>query len=550
MSKKEQKYYEDLLRAVDRTHLVFSKNSDAERLVGLKLTPNNGLVKKGGKDPFLKKAIFHELEMVTRQIVGDDGFSLEQLLHEYEDAYNYYKTLQRMKFFNLSLYKEEERSKQQLKIVKDLFKYLICFEERPKKLRKNISTVLDDIYSLDKGYGMITTIMILLFLDVLPSFEKGKQVIDIKAEFKVVLDFCKKYIADDPLLFNQIQDLPLYDEEINNLSDFELCRVNLIWYAYILFGRISAHTDSTSLYMANSVRKRSCYGRYYLDGIWENTENEKEFWSIKRIENSPEYIFTKWIVENNNGQNKYKYSTYLLLFNNPNQATIRGPKYVHHYVTSKRLWLNDVSYFTIEANDELKPTKLCFNSAFSKAFPFPPTLKKSKYSIVADNIPIISTPDESDKNNKFVKQENIPHFEIYDKFYCLDFLEEKIPIDPSYDYLFEPALHAVSFNAVYIFNTEDSDFRYYRIPVERDKSLRDVNMNDTSGIVWLRGKRYIAFFDQNLFFDLDEEWKLQREEDNEWDKVLKQIKSGISSKLPGERIDWITKIRDDDDWIL
>ena len=541
--------YEDMLKAIDRTHLFFSNNADAERLVGLKLTPNNGLVKKGGKDPFLKKAIFHELSDVAKEIT-DKTFSLQDFLYDYEMAYNYYKTLQRTAFFNTSGLNSKERQNKQYSIADYFLKYSICYLPRPNKLSKNLNLILDEVFSIDEGYGKVVTILILLFMDILPPFEKGRPVLNIKEDFDKLYDFCMWYVGSNKDLVNQIPEMPLVREELDMLSDLELCRLYLYYYAYTLFVTIQGYGDSSSRHLLSSTIKINSYSRYRLDGFWQSPESLHIFWQFQQMNDSPEYIVRKWRRESRGDKVVYLYSSYFLIFNSKSEAMIKGPKYVYHAIKSNRLWGGDVSYFKVSANDDFRPTELIFKKQYTLSPIFPERLKKTTFSIYFDQLPAIIN-DEKDipPHLREVDVEGLPYYQDLCNLCSSDDIISE-PEEVQTDYLFTPALHAISTNAIYIINNYTSEFRYYRVPTMRDESLYCVSMTDTIGLLKMGGKKYIAFFDQNLFFDLEEELMLQQEEEKAWEEYDKQKVAGLNPRLPRSRIDWITQVDDCDEWTL
>ena len=125
------------------------------------------------------------------------------------------------------------------------------------------------------------------------------------------------------------------------------------------------------------------------------------------------------------------------------------------------------------------------------------------------------------------------------------------PNDEKRDYYFTPALYAISHNAVYIIEYEACDFRYYRIPINREKSLSQVVLSDTAGTLIINKKKYLAFFDQNSFFDLEEEWRLEKEEEDRWNEYYQKREKGEDVKFPGEKLCyWIEKVSDYDNWTL
>jgi hypothetical protein len=78
-----------------------------------------------------------------------------------------------------------------------------------------------------------------------------------------------------------------------------------------------------------------------------------------------------------------------------------------------------------------------------------------------------------------------------------------------------------------------------------------VVLSDTAGTLTINKKKYLAFFDQNSFFDLEEEWRLEKEEEDRWDEYFQKRKEGEEVKIPGEKLFyWIEKVSDYDNWTL
>lgn len=242
----------------------------------------------------------------------------------------------------------------------------------------------------------------------------------------------------------------------------------------------------------NKNRKQNGYSGYDIDGFWEEEKITNQLWEIKQIKNSPEYIIRRWGL----GGKTYSYSSYLLLFTDKSHAYVRGPKYVYYKISEQdsteiaeqkpgeiaekepaEIPYNDIKdiidYLKVETGDELKPKKLEFESEVSSSCCLPMCLIRSEKSSLND--------EESD---------NLKKKRVY-------------PYNKKEDYYFTP-LHAVSHNAVYIKADEDSNFQYYRIPVNREKSLSHIDSSDTAGLVKIGDKKYLAFFDQDIFIDSEE----------------------------------------------
>ena len=542
------------LSAIQRTHILFNDDCEAEALVGLNLTHGKKKKKKGGNDIFMKQAVLDSLSTLAKRIVCNENFILEEFLLDYEKAYDFTKKyFSRSNSFSLSNITGKEKRDKQFEIATFLLDYLICWNDRPETLTKNRRTILDDLFKIDKGYGQVVTILILIIFEILPPFERGKsKVSSIKSDFKILHSFYETYVEEKNLKNSHVPEMLWFNEEVNNLSELECCKINVFYFAYSIFSNISSYLDKERIYFMNKIKKQNCYSRYQIDGFWEADNIHNKLWEIEKIENSPEYIIREWLIQPNNGEKIYKYSSYLLLFIDKYHAYIRGPHYVYHLITEpNKIFKNDIAYLNVTTDDELKPVELNFESEVFTRSPLPNRLRKTRMSSLLEQLPPILEPATEKKAKEIEsKMENC--------LYCneiSDLLSKDpaiiFPNDEKRDYYFTPALYAISPNAVYIIENEDCDFRYYRIPINREKSLSQVVLSDTAGILTINKKKYLAFFDQNSFFDLEEEWRLEKEEEDRLDEYFQKRKEGEDVKFPGEKLDyWIEKVSDYDDWTL
>lgn len=73
----------DYLRIIERTRLLCNSSEELGKLVGFSISSGNGLVRMGGKSPFLKDAIFRELAHLVEE---DYDLDLQQVLDAYIEA--------------------------------------------------------------------------------------------------------------------------------------------------------------------------------------------------------------------------------------------------------------------------------------------------------------------------------------------------------------------------------------------------------------------------------------------------------------------------------
>lgn len=454
----------------------------AKELVGLNLSRSNGLERKGGDDIFMKQAVLNRLSTLAKRIVGNEIFILEEFLVDYAKAFD---------FILEKLSKSSLTSDKRMDKAAGLFEYFISYN-------KSKNTLFNFLFEKDKGYGQVATILILIILKILPPFNgKSRKISNIIEDFDTLYDFCMKLkskkkpdsFVPEMLLFKVIcNNLPKY---LNKMK-YGNGKIIVFNFAYKLFNSISNHLDKKRLYFMNKNRKQNGYSGYDIDGFWKEEKITNQLWEIKQIKNSPEYIIRRWGL----GGKTYSYSSYLLLFTDKSHAYVRGPKYVYYKISEQdsteiaeqkpgeiaekepaEIPYNDIKdiidYLKVETGDELKPKKLEFESEVSSSCCLPMCLIRSEKSSLND--------EESD---------NLKKKRVY-------------PYNKKEDYYFTP-LHAVSHNAVYIKADEDSNFQYYRIPVNREKSLSHIDSSDTAGLVKIGDKKYLAFFDQDIFIDSEE----------------------------------------------
>ena len=475
----------DYLNAIHRTHILFNDASE----VGLNLTAGNSLGDIAGKNDFMKKAVLDRLSMLAKEFVCNENFDLKEFLLDYKKAHDFRKDhFSNGVYFSIPIKTPEKDKKiKQFEIAQKLLDYLIL--KRPTNLKRTEIRILERLSEIDEGNGQVVTILILTILEILPLFSGGKS----RNDFKFLHDFCETKLKNETLL---VPEMLLFKEIVNNLTKKNSCKIVVFDFAYKLFRSISSHLDSERLYRMNKNRKQNCYNRYDIDGFWE-TEDKTELWEIERIKNSPEYIIRKWFVKPNYDR-KYMYSSFLLLFTDKSHVYVRGPQYVHHFIKSEKIFKTDIGYYEVEYKVELGQTKLEFETEASSSSLLPKCLTKTEMS---SHLEQLSKPLMEKEANRI---ESLPYYNEISN------ILPKIRVTPYNiieDYYFTPALCAVTHNAVYIEADKGSNFHYYRIPVnvEKYKSLSHIDLSDTAGIVEIKDKKYLAFFDQDIFIDSEEE---------------------------------------------
>lgn len=207
----------DYLKAIHRTHILYDCESlkgkcvsykdnpcdlfddrckvKPKELVGLILSRSNGLEKKGGDDIFMKRAVLDRLSTLAKRIVGNEKFALEEFLVDYEKVYNILTG--QLRSVSNSIPKKGNMEYY-------IFDYLFLDKKPekkrdnsapPQKKRKNLNNSerakLDLLKRIEKGYGRVATISILIILKVLPPFKGNNyKKTNIREDFDTLYDFC------------------------------------------------------------------------------------------------------------------------------------------------------------------------------------------------------------------------------------------------------------------------------------------------------------------------------------------------------------------------
>jgi len=442
------------LNAVYRLRLLYNSGEELWKHIGKAGSGNNSFGRVGGKDAFLRRAVFHELE---REWYDETGIILNGLLDAYAQA------AKLMERYN-PLHEDEEEGVR-IECCEQIVNVCIFDDEITDKQDAKMRELLlrlqeEDTYCL--------AVLLLMLLGVLPSSFDTRQgdAKQMKGKYEQVYNFFLR-ICHRNILFVQTPRMTLFHKALKD-SEEKLTRIRLVKFTADVLCNLSILASAEQI--AENGR-RVQWDQLYpnLDGYWlseQHSEQCPDYWRVEELATS--YQFCHYFQkEGEVGKLHQQEFTVSFYSNGEDYACVQHPRSVLQWLNNEKLSKDDITYphFVFWGGD--KPTKIAFESFMMDVSWFRPVqLVRAKEDWVS--------PVEKD-------------FEVIDDY------EE-------YSYSFYLGLEAITPTHILV---KDEGGESHHVPLSKYEGLRSCTLDDPIGIITFRDKRYIAFDNLMLYIPIE-----------------------------------------------
>ena len=442
------------LNAVYRLRLLYNSGEELWKHIGKAGSGNNSFGRVGGKDAFLRRAVFHELE---REWYDETGIILNGLLDAYAQA------AKLMERYN-PLHEDEEEGVR-IECCEQIVNVCIFDDEITDKQDAKMRELLlrlqeEDTYCL--------AVLLLMLLGVLPSSFDTRQgdAKQMKGKYEQVYNFFLR-VCHRNILFVQTPRMTLFHKALKD-SEEKLTRIRLVKFTADVLCNLSILASAEQI--AENGR-RVQWDQLYpnLDGYWlseQHSEQCPDYWRVEELATS--YQFCHYFQkEGEVGKLHQQEFTVSFYSNGEDYACVQHPRSVLQWLNNEKLSKDDITYphFVFGGGD--KPTKIAFESFMMDVSWFRPVqLVRAKEDWVS--------PVEKD-------------FEVIDDY------EE-------YSYSFYLGLEAITPTHILV---KDEGGESHHVPLSKYEGLRSCTLDDPIGIITFRDKRYIAFDNLMLYIPIE-----------------------------------------------
>lgn len=442
------------LNAVYRLRLLYNSGEELWKHIGKSGGGNNSFGSVGGKDAFLRRVVFHELE---REWYDETGIILNGLLDAYAQAA---KLMERYKPLH-----EDENEGVRIDCCEQFINVCVFDDEITDKHDAKMRELLlrlqeEDTYCL--------AVLLLMLLGVLPSSFETRQgdAKQMKVKYEQVYNFFLR-VCYRNILFVQTPRMPLFHKALKD-SEEKLTRIRLVKLTVDVLCNLSI------LASAEQITETGRRGQWdqlspNLDGYWfgeHHSEHRPDYWRVEEIMSG--YLFTHYFQkEGENGKLHQQEFTISFYSNEDDYACVQHPRSIMQWLNNDKLSKEDITYphFVFFGGD--KPTKIAFESFMMDVSWFRPM----QLTRVKD--------DWMPPTEKGVEVVN-------------DFA--------AYSYTFYQELEAITPDFIFV---KDENGKSYKVSVSEHEELRNCTLNDAIGIITWAGKRYIAFDHLMLYLPIE-----------------------------------------------
>lgn len=470
------------LSVITSTHLVFNTMDDLQEFMGSNSISNNGIGRAFKNEEELRFAYNYMCKYVKE--VSDEAYDLEDLLAEYKEASDYYKSY-------LSRKSKSDKEKLSRIILSENFTQ---FRNSEVKIPKRYKKILDDI----RQQKLNISIIVLLLLNVFNTYYSKKgDVVNMDEEFLKIIKFLEDNMETDYVLNVK----PII--QIARMKSTNKTRLSLLVYMdKILYYPEMISTDEGRFESSLSYREQ--FTDADIEGYWNINKGDMstDFWKIESGIYTGEYWAYHYRIVN--GQNSFvKYQIILSKNNNELTAFVTHPKQIKKLIDGVESDESDRMWYKIQCRTIKEGNK--------------------KYNVInAESLYNPQSPNSLKNNYELYKVEKANVIEEYDNITkrATDKYEE-------FAYYYERYIYAITRKALYIsaheiklkkengeyFLEEDSIDKinnseinkYYKIPIEFREYLSELNLYSNVGrmIFPMNKKEYLAFDDILLYIPID-----------------------------------------------
>jgi len=422
------------LNAVYRLRLLYNSGEELWKHIGKSGSGNNSFGRIGGKDAFLRRAVFHVLE---REWYDETGIILNGLLDAYAQAA---KLMERYKPLH-----EDEEEGVRIECCEQIVNVCVFDDEITKREGTKKQELLlrlkeEDVYCL--------AVFLLMLLGALPLSVETRQgdVKQMKQQYESVYNFFLR-VCHRNILFVQTPRMTLFHKSLKD-SEEKLTRIRLVKFTADVLCNLSILASAEQI--AENGRRLQ-WDQLYPDlgGYWlseQHSELRPDYWRVEEIMSG--YLFTHYFQkEGENGKLHQQEFTISFYSNEDDYACVQHPRSIMQWLNNDKLSKEDITYphFVFFGGD--KPTKITFESFMMDVSWFRPMqLTRAK----DDWMP----PTEKG-------MEVVNDFE-------------------DYSYTFYLGLEAITPDFI---SVKDENGKSYKVSVSEHEELRNCTLNDAIGII-------------------------------------------------------------------
>ena len=337
------------LNAVYRLRLLYNSGEELWKHIGKSGSGNNSFGRIGGKDAFLRRAVFHELE---REWYDETGIILNGLLDAYAQAA---KLMERYKPLH-----EDEEEGVRIECCEQIVNVCVFDDEITKREGTKKQELLlrlkeEDVYCL--------AVFLLMLLGALPLSVETRQgdVKQMKQQYESVYNFFLR-VCHRNILFVQTPRMTLFHKSLKD-SEEKLTRIRLVKFTADVLCNLSILASAEQI--AENGRRLQ-WDQLYPDlgGYWlseQHSELRPDYWRVEEIMSG--YLFTHYFQkEGENGKLHQQEFTISFYSNEDDYACVQHPRSIMQWLNNDKLSKEDITYphFVFFGGD--KPTKITFES--------------------------------------------------------------------------------------------------------------------------------------------------------------------------------------------
>ena len=442
------------LNAVFRLRLLYNTGEELWRHIGKSGSGNNSFGRVGGKDAFLRKAVYHELE---REWYDELGIILNGLFDAYAQAA---KLMERYKPLH-----EDEEEGVRIECCEQIINVCVFDDEITDKHGAKMRELLlrlqeEDTYCL--------AVLLLMLLGVLPlSFDTRQgDAKQMKVKYEQVYNFFLR-VCYRNILFVQTPRMTLFHKALKE-SEEKLTRIRLVKLTADVLCNLSILASTEQI---TETGRRGQWDQMSpnLDGYWfgeHHSEHRPDYWRVEEIMSG--YLFTHYFQkEGENGKLHQQEFTISFYSNEDDYACVQHPRSIMQWLNNDKLSKEDITYLHFVFFGGDKPTKIAFESFMMDVSWFRPMrLTRAKDGWMP--------PTEKG-------------VEVVNDF-------------AAYSYTFYLGLEAITTDFIYV---KDENGKSYKVSVSEHEELRNCTLNDAIGIITWADKRYVAFDHLMLYLPIE-----------------------------------------------
>ncbi len=455
-----------LLNQLVRLRLFRNTNRELGEYIGYNLQSNNSIKNISA---FTARCIFHELNReIEQQLEG--GLDLEIMLKAYKAA---------SKFYDEHL-KGRKKILQKENLFILLKRYYVGDYQIPEE-KLFLKKTLSEIDKKDIRFPYL----LLLALEILPLYTSKKgDVNDISGDFNKLFSFIKEFIQHEERLFN-LPVLNQFEKEVRS-GKIYCNRLYLIYVTLVSLETYRGFMNPEKLYAMVNGSKEDIIAFDLDNSFWVEPEMlfaPAVFWEFVRLNGNMYFLYCYSI----NTEKKLIYYTRhdAIFFRDERNGLVMQidhPEKIFSLLGKDKILNYKLNVFACEIDTSPTPDIIRLQPLMNNDFNFP----HQKF---------IRLKDEG-KTKQLRKCLEKGIYEIKNKF-------------PDTEYFFQNTTpSAITKEYIYFKKETESGNEnkiYYRVPKNLNDGLPYITINDSMGILELKGRKYIAFDPLYLYIEVTDD---------------------------------------------